>query len=1071
MTEAYINLKRKLEELGYNNALPVDAVNLVECILADLLQTTRSLQHYMKVSKEALLQRDTLLSELEPYKCDNAKLIQENNQLHHDIIRLKEEHLKILRETQRKIKTLSDEVIKKDSIISKLQHDVRDLSLRGLCAETLSSRNRSKRKDAGDNEASKICVCHDKSNFDKDLTEKLRMIQSLQEQVDSYSDEIHLLKNQVQHRGDEITRLKGLLEGGRPFSAITKEYYGDKPEDKILCFKKQFKELENCNEALKKELDKGLEKQHEAMLRALDLADKNKALKDELHKMDTLALKVEDDCNKRLNEMTNEIMLLQNKIEILTLKNSKLEKSSSDCQSIKKSENYQIYNGDSNNNVLYNEIKDLMQSHINLLEKISSLSQNTKYHQHDNRNSDFSPKCLTKTDLQNMLQDERQKYEKHINSIQEKLNETINLFSNQCKNPKSISPTSDNSFIRDLHVKLCESEQKILLLKKENDDLKRITLLQDEGNKNNYKEIIKHLNLENSELSKENIELSKQINQLKTNGKECNRNNNYIVEQNNKLQKQVDMLTKEINSLRKDSQENTMRYKDILDACDRLKRDLVLKQRQIDQLEEENSSYKVTNRTGKASSERLREECCTLREQIKKLQSDLIKEKTVASQIRNLQLETERSTTESQSELLCTQRKLSNAKDAIETLERKCKDYQAEICVLKSDKSNLIDNIKTMDKERDRLVLELDQKTENVSMLDQKLKSQLYDISKLEGELSDLQRKFNLSKISEHKITDYESQISFLNGEILRLTQQCDTAAIENKHLQNSLADANGSLKITKIELEKSRREVDGLKQQLQHYVAEIRRIEELLSQKEAERSDMLEHFASLSVEANILENTNHSLESESASKSLQLQSYISKIQCLEEKVIDKDKLIDSQAARIATLTCNISSMEQEIRLITEEKSVLEQNVHYLKKMCQGLQVNQKASINDTDSELKLYESRIRNLSNAKEKLELERKELTEKILTTENLLTNARKEIIELKLALQDATTETKSLQERVSTFNRRESDSENAISREELELPLILDSTIHEESNEDDSTHFEHNRYSPLFRHGSTL
>ncbi|XP_047516785.1 centrosomal protein of 135 kDa [Pieris napi] len=1076
MGESYFNLKRQLEELGYNNTLPVDAVNLVECLLGDLLQTTRSLQHYMNISKEALLQRDSLLTQLEPYKCDNTKLIQENNQLHHDIINKKEEHLKSMRESQKKLKSLTEELIKKENLISKLQHDVRDLSLRGLCTETFSSRNRSKRKDAGDNAVYKSCICNNKNiNLDKEnMTETFSTIQSLQEKIDSYNDEIILLKNQVEHRDNEIIRLKLLLEGGRPIAAITKDFCSDKPENRILHLNKQVKELDVCNELLKKELEKSLEKQHEAMQRALDLADKNKALKDELKNMDLLALKVEDDCNKRLVDLTNEITFLQTKVDNLNTKNFILERDLTSFQK-KDSLKYTKHMSENEETILQKEITDLMDLNRSLQDKILSLSKTNKLHQDKLvKNNSDSPKCLSKGEFQKILEDERRKYEKYIKDVQEKLNETINLFNCQLKDEKTSSLQSNNAFIKDLHSKLCESEQKILMLKKENDDLKKVKLLQEDGNKNNFKDIIKHLNLENTELSKENILLSQQLSQYKASKTEGFENNNYLSEENSRLQNKIAGLTKDIDESRKETHKYKALYKELLDSCDKLKRDLIFKQKQLEQIQEENCSYKMTNRTGKASSDRLREEYFTLKEQVKKLQSELIKEKTLASQIKNIQMETERSTTESQNELLSTQKKLSIAKDTIESLEKKCKDYQAELCVLKNDKSNLIENIRLFDKERDKLVIELDQKAENTNMLEQKLKSQLYDISKLENELSDYKRKLNMNKVAEHKIADFESQIAFLNGEILRLTQQFDTAVIENKHMQNSLADANGALKLTRIELEKSRKEVDDLKQQLQHYVAEIRRIEELLSHKEAERSDMLEHFASLSVEANILENTNHSLESESASKSIKLQSYISKIQGLEEKVIDKDREIDSQSACITSLKCKISSLQQELKLVSEEKSVLEQNVEYLKKMCHNLKSDQKnIRMDNVDSELKLYENRIKSLSNAKCKLESEKKVLAEKVLTTENLLSNARREIIELKLTLQDATSETKSLQERVSIFSRRESDiNENPFQREELALPLVLDDTLHENSNEDDdSAHFDDIQNKYCTRHGSTL
>lgn len=1035
MGEAYFNLKRKLEELGYNNLLPIDAVPLVECILADLLQTTRSLQHYMDLAKEALMQRDSLMLEAEPYKCDNAKLIQENNHIHRENMKLKEDNLKLMRDSRRKLKALSEELIKKDATVSKLQHDLRDLGLRGLCTETLSTRNKSKRKDS--DSMSRSCACYDRNRYscDNDLTDLNKKITLLEDQNHECKDEILILKNQVEHRDNEIIRLNMLLEGGRPLTAVNKDCCN--PSDsKIQNLMKELHHLELANNALKKEVENGLEKQHEAMLRALSLADKNKSLHEELQKVDTLALKVEEDCNKRLAAMMNDVNFLQTRIEGLSMKNTELERQFADYRSTRDSASNINKDQESlnitrkENYTLQREIQDLVELNKSLQEKIMSMSNTSKSYEINNDIAQIKDrqKCPTREELQVLLEHERLKYEKHIMNIQDKMSDTLGMFKkhmSRCKDRDSPPPSKAHENIRDLHAKLCESEQRILMLKKENNEMQNKMMNHQEGNKQNYKDVISQLNEENSELSKENIALSQQLSHYKNiSSTKSNNRDEYTRREIDKLKDTINELSQEILLLKKDKNEYNLRYKESMEMSDKLKRDLIRKQTEIEQLEEENSSYKMTSRNGKASTDHLKDECIFLKEQIKKMQSDVIKEKTLASQIKNIQLETERSSTGVQNELLSVQRKLSQSKDTIDTLEKKCKELQSEITALRNDKSNLIDNIRQVDQERDKLVIELDHKTEKVSVLEQKMNSQNYEISKLDNEISDLKRKLNVSKISEHKLSDSEQQMAFLNGEIHRLNQQLDTAIIENKHLQNSLADLNGNMKLHKIEYDKSRKEVEGLKQQLQHYVAEIRRIEELLSQKEADRSDMLEQFASLSVEANILENTNHSLESESVSKSMQLQTYISKIENLESRLMDTDNIIESQSSRIAAMTCKINSLENEIKLVTEEKTILEQNVAYLKQMCNNLQsesTNTMKGIGNVDSELKLYENRIKSLSGAKASLEVEKETMKESLMTTEKLLANARKEIVDLKLALQDATSETQSLHDRLT---RRESE-----------------------------------------------
>lgn len=47
-------LRQQLDELGYKQVLVPEAVPLVEKLLADLIQTTESLEKYMKIAKTAI---------------------------------------------------------------------------------------------------------------------------------------------------------------------------------------------------------------------------------------------------------------------------------------------------------------------------------------------------------------------------------------------------------------------------------------------------------------------------------------------------------------------------------------------------------------------------------------------------------------------------------------------------------------------------------------------------------------------------------------------------------------------------------------------------------------------------------------------------------------------------------------------------------------------------------------------------------------------------------------------------------------------------------------------------------
>jgi len=105
--------------------------------------------------------------------------------------------------------------------------------------------------------------------------------------------------------------------------------------------------------------------------------------------------------------------------------------------------------------------------------------------------------------------------------------------------------------------------------------------------------------------------------------------------------------------------------------------------------------------------------------------------------------------------------------------------------------------------------------------------------------------------------------------------------------------------KVLRSELEVSRKQADDLKMQLQVYVLEIRRVEEMLEIKESEREEILEQFKTLNCEATQLESNNHSLESEAKSTKTLLRKNEHRISDLEHKLIDKEGLISSYESQV----------------------------------------------------------------------------------------------------------------------------------------------------------------------------
>ena len=90
--QKFTNLRKRLDQLGYRQPLGVESLPLVEKLFSDLIHTTESLKKTkLQTTKGTSNESPTVNSHVEAYKSDNAKLVKENNELHQQYIKSKEE--------------------------------------------------------------------------------------------------------------------------------------------------------------------------------------------------------------------------------------------------------------------------------------------------------------------------------------------------------------------------------------------------------------------------------------------------------------------------------------------------------------------------------------------------------------------------------------------------------------------------------------------------------------------------------------------------------------------------------------------------------------------------------------------------------------------------------------------------------------------------------------------------------------------------------------------------------------------------------------------------------------------
>ena len=108
----FTNLRKRLDQLGYRQPLVIEAVPLVEKLFTDLLHTTDSFKKYK--GKTSNIDKAVNYADVnETYRADNARLVKENNDIHLDLLKCREEKEKL----QTELKSAS----------RKLEHENQDL--------------------------------------------------------------------------------------------------------------------------------------------------------------------------------------------------------------------------------------------------------------------------------------------------------------------------------------------------------------------------------------------------------------------------------------------------------------------------------------------------------------------------------------------------------------------------------------------------------------------------------------------------------------------------------------------------------------------------------------------------------------------------------------------------------------------------------------------------------------------------------------------------------------------------------------------------------------------------------
>ncbi|XP_011647939.1 centrosomal protein of 135 kDa isoform X2 [Pogonomyrmex barbatus] len=1089
----YRTVKKHLDNLGYKQALSLDALPLVEALLGDLIQTTDSLKHFKTVAQENIETCSQLQLAVDPYKCDNARLVRECNQLHSDLIEAKETHQKQVKDLKRQIYKLececNDLQLASSRNINKIKEleaesaakSKKILELQGKCLKPtiinvgLAAKKRPcfplrravleaepMPKAKTNSSLPKLSSVEPKiidmiSMADHKMNCLSQEVTKLRGELLLQTDTIEILEKQLATKEKEIIRLRKMLEGGRSHIALSKDCTCKKIEKKTdvthnTAEINEVKILQQAKLELEQQLKESLNKQHDAMSQAMKLAARNEELEKELRDIDHVALAVEADCNSAVKENNRRVGKLQEKLEDIMMQVHVLERE------------------------LTMERREVQELRADLeacrLEKRNVQRTLESTLDEKKRMSDRINQLTVIGGQNSYKNDKNEKYDMDYQTTvkdREVITNTSNVFEMQKR-------------IDEAELKIASLQQTIQRLEVERDHYRKEYINCDEQRKSADKdtaELWTQICELKSELSRKEYALNnvqrekEELCQQKKENLEARlqtyKNQQYIPCRSclckpvcictcasgspisakdistakimhEHLERERDTAKADVERLieERDALRERLKMMSEVHTSEQLhlKENLTETENRLKHIEKERQDLLVTQGTKRAAINGLEDQLDDIQEELRRTKQELMAQRTQYFQLRTLQDQTDQALGDAQNQLSQAESELNKAMDRNRNMEQQQSQLNDQIKGLKQEINTLRSNMTLLDQEKDRLLMALDEKTEKIAALERELMHKDQQMEGVQQQIRDLQHK---NEICIDQSAERERQLRSLQLEMETVQRQFETASVdrenaiqENRKLQDDLAAVTCEVRNMQRELEISRAECYDLKRQLQTYVSEVRRAEELLNRKENERTEMLNHFRSLSLEATVLENNNHSLESEAAEARGALQTARHQILDLERQLADKDCLIKGYETQISNLTQSVASMETQLRQQIEQKHRAEADLMAVRDLCVKLDQQKDTlveQLGDNDTVKAQYEAQ---LSRLQAEQTIVQDQITRDRVTVERLetlLDQARQESINAQATNQE-------LQNEISRLKQKVSDLQSKLSLESAEL-----------------------------------
>ncbi|KAA0708654.1 Centrosomal protein of 135 kDa [Triplophysa tibetana] len=1013
----FINLRKRLDQLGYRQPLAIECLPLVEKLFSDLVHTTESLRNAKLAAGKTEKDSRNLDTILEPYKTDNARLVKENNELHLGLLKVKEEKDRISRELKAYIRKLEHETTDLKFLNNQYVHKVRSLE-KDSKAKTerifqLQEKNMQAVVQTPGGKKRSIPFRRQRMQTDELLPPSGPAPSSVAQPVDPYiadllqvADDriqelqnevaqlmldleraqagIKHLNNQVEERDKEIERLNRALDGGRPNDVISLEAQNISNEKLIAHLNLQIEYLQETNRSLEEKVEGLQQRKKTVSSEVADLSARNQELCQELTQVDQLAQQLEKDKEMVLETADMELLEAKKEIQRQLREIGNLEEVISTLRR-------HMADGDHEKDRLRDQLLELQEQNEKM-EGLMNFLEEEKKRLHD------KTERMTQADKEMILELERMRV-KHgvcgkdpspsrLDAFVKSLEEERDYYRQEVERYRTVkgrgnrspssspgrgrSPRGRNSW----HAQRDYADVELSRAVKERDELQSV-LLGFEKHMEDIQTRVKLLTAERDQLSTQYQQAQEELRRVYM---ELESPDFQSRIGDDRTQTEIQRITAERDRLR-----DRLKGAQTTALTDR-------EQEEIRILELENTVQMLERE--KAD---LRTQVSVLKENRAAFEKELQARSTIM---------------------------VENAEEAVQ--------QRAESCALRLLQEQMEQSLSDVQHRLSVKTNELQAAHQQIDKLEEKIGVCLYHsvLFLVLSTITVLQYQLNLVDMEEsHRklILPCRKRLYWIRSheELSSISRDREVALRENRRLQDDLATMTRENQAVHAEMQDALNERDELKLRVHSYISEVARIESLMAAKEQENREMLKHFRSIHSESEDMELKLQQAEELNKSIRLELLSSDTERRHLRERVSLQDREIQehlnaTQAyeSQVSSLAREMSHLEEEVQTAQAEKASVLEDLASIRELCVKLDSSKEVTARQLTAKSMELERVTGELEDVHSEVENMKKQLVSERLTVRNLetlLSTNRQKEFQTHLSASEKESELKVLRDRL--------------------------------------------------------